>query len=123
MSRRALLVLAVGGSTLLGACSGPDFVERVTFVNDSEYSAHTEVTDGQRRGWINLITVPPESTTTVERVIDQGEVWVFRFEYAGKYEEEIRISREDLERSEWRVEVPDSYAAALRSRGIPPPPP
>jgi major membrane immunogen (membrane-anchored lipoprotein) len=121
MNRRALLVLAVAGSTLLGTCSGPDFVERVTFVNDSEYSAHTQVTDGQRSGWIGLTTVRPESTTTVERVIDQGEVWVFRFEYAG-YEEEVRVPRGDLERSAWRVEVPASYAAALRSLGVPPPP-
>jgi len=122
MSRRALCVLAAAGSTLLGACSGPDFVERVTFVNDGEYSAHIEVTDGQRNGWIGLTTVRPESTTTVERVIDQGEMWVFRFEYAG-YGEEVRIPRRDLERSAWRVEIPDSYAAALRSLGIPPPPP
>jgi major membrane immunogen (membrane-anchored lipoprotein) len=121
MNRRALLVLAVAGSILLGACSGPDFVERVTFVNDGEYSAHTEVTDGQRSGWIGLTTVRPESSTTVERIIDQGEVWVFRFEYAG-YEEEVRIPRGDLERSAWRVEVPESYAAALRSLGVPPPP-
>jgi hypothetical protein len=122
MSRRALPVLAIACSALLGACSGPEFVERVTFVNEGEYSAHTEVTDGQHSGWISLITVPPESTTSVERVIDQGDIWVFRFEYAG-YQEEVRIPREALERSEWRVEVPDSYAAALRSLGIPPPPP
>ncbi len=123
MSPKALFAFALATSGLLGACSGPDFVDRLTFVNTSEYSAHVSVTDGQRDGWLDLTVAQPESETTIERVLDQGQAWIFHFDYAGKYEEEVRISRRDLERSEWRVEVPESFGAALRSMGIPPSPP
>jgi hypothetical protein len=55
-------------------------------------------------------------------VIDQGDVWVFRFDYAGKHEEEIEISRSELVRMDWTVEVPQSFGDALHGLGVEPPP-
>ncbi|MDQ3662677.1 MAG: hypothetical protein M3454_16805 [Actinomycetota bacterium] len=117
-------VVAVGACVLLGgpACSGVSFVDEVAIVNDTEYSANIDVTDETRDGWLLLTSVEPESTTTVEEVIDQGETWIFRFDYIGKYEEEVEISRRELERGDWTIEVPESFEQRLRDLDFSPPP-
>lgn len=68
-----------------------------------------------------MTVVEEQSTKPVERVIDQGDVWIFRFDYAG-YEEELEVSRRELERNRWTVEVPQSFEQRLRQLGVPPPP-
>jgi hypothetical protein len=115
---------ALGACALLGGapCSDVAFVDEVTIVNDTVYSANVDVTGKTRDGWLLLISVEPQSTTTVEEVIDQGEVWVFRFDYVGKHEEEVEISRRELERGEWTIEVPQSFEQRLRDLNVPPPP-
>jgi hypothetical protein len=117
-------VAAVGACVFLvgPACSDVSFVDEVTIVNDTEYSADVDVSGKERSGWLALTVVQPESTTTVEGVIDQGEVWVFRFDYIGEHREEVEISRSELEESDWTVEVPESFEQQLRAMGVPPPP-
>jgi hypothetical protein len=118
------LVAAVGACALAGAvaCSDVSFVDEVTIVNDTEYSANVDVTGKRRDGWLGLTVVQPQSTITVEEVIDQGAVWIFRFDYVGKYDEELEISRSELERDDWTIEVPHSFEQRLRDLNFPPPP-
>jgi hypothetical protein len=117
------LLLALGiCSILAAACSQVAFVDEVTIVNDTAYSANVDVTGGARDGWLGLTTVGPESTRTVGEVIDQGDTWIFRFDYVGMHVEELEVSRRDLERNEWRVSVPESFEDRLRDTGVPPPP-
>ena len=118
-------VVALGACVLLGgaACSDASFVDELTVINDTEYSANVDVTGKERDGWLGLTLVQPQSTTTVEDVIDQGGVWIFRFDYAGKYEQEMEISRRELARNDWTVEVPQSFKDRLRDLDVPPPPP
>jgi hypothetical protein len=116
-------VPAVVACAFLGiACSVASFVDEVTIVNDTEYSANVDVTGKTRNGWLALAAVQPESTTTVEEVIDQGEVWIFRFDYLGKYQEEVEIARRELEQNDWMIEVPQSFEQRLRDLDVPPPP-
>jgi len=98
------------------------FIDEVTIANDTEYSANVDVTDGTRDAWLGLTGVEPQSTRTVEAVIDQGEVWIFRFDYVGKYQEEVEISRRELEQNDWTIEVPSSFEQRLRDLDVPPPP-
>jgi len=116
-------VVAVSACVFLGgaACSGVSFVDEVAVVNDTEFSANIDVTGETRDGWLLLTSVEPQSTKTVEEVIDQGETWIFRFDYVGKYEEEVEISRSDLERSDWTIEVPQSFEQRLRDLNFSPP--
>lgn len=58
---------------------------------------------------------------TVEEAYEQGTTWIFRFSYSG-YSEELKLSRSELVRVDWHVEVPASFEAALRDRGVSPPP-
>jgi hypothetical protein len=109
--------------TVLGAaCSGASFVDEVTIVNDTDYSANVDVSGKTRNGWLGLTAVQPDSTTTVENVIDQGDVWIFRFDYGGKYDEEVEISRDELEENNWTIEVPGSFEQRLRDLDVAPPP-
>jgi hypothetical protein len=116
----------VGLSALLTAlsgasCSDDRFVEGLVIDNPTAFTASVDIADGTASGWLSLTTVEAGSETTVEEVLDQGSRWVFRFSYSG-YAEEIVVSRSDLARSGWRVEVPEGFAAALHDRGVSPPP-
>jgi len=119
------VLVAIGACIFLAgsACSDVAFIDEVTIVNDTEYSANVDVSDGTRDAWLGLTTVQPQSTTTIEDVIDQGEMWVVRFDYVGKYQEEVEISRRDLEQDDWTIEVPSSFEQRLRDLDVPPPPP
>lgn len=115
---RVLLVLVF----LVGACSDASFVDEVTFLNETEYPAHVEISDGSQQRWLNLTIAQRDQETIVREVIDQGDIWVFRFDYAGKHEEELEISRAELVRAGWTVEVPLSFGDALEELGVEPPP-
>jgi hypothetical protein len=117
------LVAGAGATILvLGACSSASFVDELSIVNETEYSANVEVTDENRDGWLELGLVEPNSTIVIEDVIDQGDVWIFRFDYLGKYQEEVELSSSELAQSEWSVQVPQSFEQSLRDMGVPPPP-
>lgn len=103
------------------ACSDAAFVDEVVIDNPTAFTAEVDVNDESRSGWLDLTTVEAGSERTVREVIDQGSTWIIRFSYSD-YEEEIELSRAELERSGWRVQVPDSFAGALRDRGFLPPP-
>ncbi len=117
------LVAGVSTSILvLGACSRVSFVDELSMVNGTEYSANVEVTDEERDGWLALNHSEPQSTTVVEDVIDQGEVWIFRFDYLGMNRVEVEVSSRELAQSDWSIEVPQSFEQGLRDMGVPPPP-
>ncbi len=118
-------VAAVGACALVlggGACSGVSFVDGVTIVNDTVYSANIDVTGEAGDGWLLVTSVEPQSTTVVEEVIDQGEKWNFRFDYVGRYHQEVEISRRELEQNGWTIEVPQSFEQRLRELNVSPPP-
>jgi hypothetical protein len=119
---KRLLLAICTYSLLVSSCSGVLHVDEVTVVNNTAYSARVEVTDKARGGWLPLSTVHAHSTRTTEEVIDQGDVWIFRFDYLGKHAEEIEVSRNDLEGSDWTVSVPQIFDERLREMGVPPPP-
>ena len=104
------------------ACSNVSFVEEITFLNETDYPAHVEVTDESRQGWLGLTIAQRDRETVVHEVIDQGDIWVFRFDYAGKHEQEVEISRSELASSDWTVEVPQGFGEALGRLGVEPPP-
>lgn len=115
----AVAIIFIGLSRLLAS---PPFVDRLTFVNPTEYDLDIEVTDGRREGWLAVGTARKNKTTTMEDTIDQGEVWTFRFAAQGQDGGELRISRTQLERDRWAVQIPAQISATLRKKGAPAPP-
>lgn len=116
-------MLAVVGMTLLvGLSGGPATVPRITFVNPTVYALNVEVNPGTGASWTSAGFVPKQSTTTVEEVPDQGDLWIFRFDGQGERGGELRRTREELEGDGWRVEIPEEVGRRLAEAGAPPTP-
>jgi hypothetical protein len=113
MPRRLFGVLLVA-LLWLTACSGPaPTVDRITVANPTEYDLEVHVTGEERDGWLPMIIVEARSEDSVRGVIDQGDLWIFQFRYLGDAIGETSVSREELERSGWRVEVPEAVEERL----------
>ena len=113
---------AIGLTYVVGLSSGPKTVARITFENPTVYALEIEVGSGAGGGWASAGSVRQKSTTDVSEVIDQGDVWVFRFDSQGKSGGELRLSRTELEASGWRVSIPDEVGSRLAAAGAPPNP-
>jgi hypothetical protein len=110
----------VGLALLVAACSGrPPTVERITITNPTGYDLDVEVTGRDREGWLPVAIVEARTEDVAQEVIDQGEVWIFRFRHWGDPVGELRLSRAELERNGWRVEVPAEIEERLEQLGRP----
>lgn len=117
-----MILLLAFPALLAASCSDVSLVDAVTIVNQTEYPAHVDVTDASREGWLSLALAQADAETVVPDVIDQGEVWVFRFAYGGRHEEQLKFSRSDLVKTDWEVEVPQAFEDSLKELDIEPPP-
>jgi hypothetical protein len=112
----SLMVLAL----LVASCSGPPpAVESITIANPTAYDLDVDVTGGERDGWLPLAVVEAGSEDVAQEVIDQGKVWIFRFRHFGDPVGELSLTRAELERSGWRVEVPAEVEERLQQLGRP----
>jgi hypothetical protein len=116
------MAAAIGLTSLVSLSSGPKTVARITFENPTAYALDIEVSSGAAGGWTSAGSVRQNSTAEVSEVIDQGDVWVFRFDSQGHSGGELRLSRPELETSGWRVSIPAEVGARLASAGAPPNP-
>ena len=113
---RGLVVLTL----LVVACSGsPSRVERITIANPTEYDVDVHVTGRTRARWLPLVVVEAQAEDVVEEVIDQGNVWSFRFLHSGDIVGELRLDKTELEQNGWRVEVPAEVGERLQQLGRP----
>jgi hypothetical protein len=95
----------------------PPYIDAVTISNPHAWHVEVEVgrPDGSR--WISLGHVGRENTVAFRSVIDPGDEWVFRFAYRGIQQGQVAISRAELERSKWKVTIPDEFAERMRAAG------
>jgi hypothetical protein len=104
----------------LAACSGPaPTVDEITVANPTDYELEIDVTGEDRDGWLPVTIVQARSEAVARGVIDQGEIWIFRFRYVGEAVGELSLSREELERSGWRLDVPEEVEERLQQIGTP----
>ena len=122
----ALLVLAiaaaVGLTSLVGLSSGPGTVSRITFENPTVYALDIEVSPGTGTGWTSAGSVRQKSTAEVHEVLDQGDVWLFRFDSQGATGGDLRLTRAELEAAGWTVAIPPEVGTRLAEAGAPPTP-
>jgi hypothetical protein len=105
------------------ACAGPPpRVDRITIANPTGYDLNVDVSAPERSGWLPVAIVEARSEEVTEEVIDQGEVWVFRFSHWGDPVGELSITRDELEGAGWGLEVPEEVEERLQQMGRPPPP-
>jgi hypothetical protein len=120
LSRRVLVEFIFVGviAGVLASCSGPPpTVERITISNPTGYDLEVQVSDPNRDSWLPTGIVEAGSEQISEQVIDQGEVWIFRFLHWGESVGELELTRSELERNGWRLEVPGQVEERLRQWG------
>ena len=114
---------AVAGLVFVMQSTGvPENVDELTIENGTDYHLNIEVSDAEGKSWLGVGTVEADSTKAFSRVIDQGEVWLFRFHGQGRLGGELQVDRSQLEGDGWRLVVPESVADELREQGALPPP-
>lgn len=123
----AAVVLAaavtVAGLVLVMQSTGlPEYVDELTVENGTDFHLQIDVSGGEGESVLRVGTVEAESTKTFPRVIDQGEVWLFRFHGQGRLGGELGVDRSQLEKDGWRLVVPESVADELKAQGALPPP-
>lgn len=111
----AVLAGAVAGITRL-----PGHVDRVVLDNPHEFDIAVDVSAEPGGPTVSLGAADHDERTVIDEVLDAGDVWVFRFSYAGVDAGEVALRRTTLERTGWQVRVPDSVAARLRAAGFGP---
>jgi hypothetical protein len=119
----ALLVVLLGAAifaVVSQAIRTPTLVSRVTFVNDTPYALEVDVREHAGAGRVLLGRALPEGSTLRHEVTDVGERWLFTFNRGGVLAGELDVSREELDRDDWRVTIPDSIVAPLRDAGVTP---
>lgn len=121
---RSLLVAGLAtAALLLGAgfllLRGPAVVAQVSVVNPSEFDVLVEVSRADREAWTSVTTVDSGSSSLTRDVIDQGELWVFRFRAQGRDGGQTRMARADLRRAGWSFEIPAEVIDRLRRSGAP----
>jgi hypothetical protein len=116
----AVVVAVVG--LLLMSTRGPRFVSAVSVVNPTAYQYDVDASSGGSDGWTSVGTVGPKATERFQDVVDHGDRWVVRFSYAAQTAGEMKLTRAELARAHWRVEIPAAFGDKLHSVGINPPP-
>lgn len=115
-----VLTLVVVVAVFLPAAGTPGHIENITVTNPHEWPANVEAAGENRQGWVGMGAVDATGTRAFEEILDQERLWVFRFSYAGVDAGELMISRADLQRSGWRITVPDEFANRLGAAGVGP---
>jgi hypothetical protein len=116
-----VLVIALGVPFVMPLCGAPPPpVVAITFDNPTDYAVQVEVGSEDQRDllgtpeWSPAGLIAPLSVSLVDNVIDQGDIWLFRFVIGGEATGELRLRREELDASSWivaiRAEV-DGYSA------------
>jgi hypothetical protein len=95
-------------------------VDQIIIANRTDYDLDVDVTGRDREGWLPVAIAEARSEDDVQDVIDQGEVWIFRFLHWGDPVGELSLTRAELEQDGWRVEVPEEVEERLHELGRPP---
>jgi hypothetical protein len=90
--------------------------ETLHFDNRTAVAVRVTASDDGRTGWLPIGTVDARSNSRVAEVIDQGDVWRFRYEVGPDRIAEVRRTRDQLEAADWTVVIPAGAADALSDR-------
>lgn len=95
---------------------------RITFDNPSPYHLDVEVSSGPHEGWMALGTVERDGQTDVNKVYDLGDVWLLRYSAQGQVSGIFRLTRAELTKDNWHVQVPEAVVAELHATNVAPEP-
>jgi len=116
----AAVVLLAGMPVALSTLQGPTLADRITVENPSVWQAEVEVSRPDGGSVLKVGTAPQTGSETFLDVLDQGDVWVFRFTYGQAEPVEMQVDRSELELSQWTVTVPEGFQERMLTGDVPP---
>lgn len=122
---RLLVAAGIAAIVAIGVVLGPgvhtrSVVQRLSVTNPSPYSLQIDITGVDHDGWLNLGTVGRDSGREFREVLDQGSTWVVRFRSGGHDAGEVVVTRADLERNGWELQVPQEVSERLMEANVAP---
>jgi hypothetical protein len=90
--------------------------ETLRFDNRTDVAVRVTASDDGRNGWLPVATVDAQGRSRVDEVLDQGDVWRFRYEVGPDRIAEVRKTRDQLATADWTVVIPPEAADALSPR-------
>ncbi len=90
--------------------------EALRFDNRTGVAVRVTASDAGRTGWLPIGTVDARSRNRVTEVIDQGDVWRFRYEVGPDRIAEVRRTGARLSADDWTVVIPADTADSLSNR-------
>lgn len=114
------IVAVIGFVAVSMLVPSPHTVDRVTIKNGSEFDINVEATNASHDGWTPVGIALAHADTEINDIVDEGDVWIFRFTSQGRDAGELRVARSDLEANDWALSVPASVVQRLRDAGAPP---
>src|SRR5262249_40666540 len=100
----------------------PSTVDHLVIQNPTKFDLAVDVAGGDGGGWMAVGAVRRGSAGTFQDVVDQGDTWTFRFSAQGEDSDAVKVSRDDLARAGWKLEVPASVSDSLQAKGAEFPP-
>jgi hypothetical protein len=100
----------------------PGSVERIAVTNNTDYTMGIAISGPGQHNWMDLGWATHNQVTVFEQVVDQGRTWTFRMSAQGHDGGEFSVAKKDLARNGWRVTIPSSVEARLRTEGATPDP-
>jgi hypothetical protein len=100
----------------------PGTVGHITVKNPTHYDLAVAVAGSDTEGTMGVGSARRDSTTTFREVINQGDTWVFHFSAQGEDGGVIKVTKADLARAGWQLDVPMSISDALQAKGAEFPP-
>jgi hypothetical protein len=118
----AVAVVALGAVLLAAHQLALPPRTEVTVANDTAYDVDVVVHAPDQHGVVVFGRVGHGLTRSQPHLIDVGDDWVFSFRHGGDELGELRMSRQDLEGLDHRVDVPADVARRAQDLGFHPAP-
>ena len=117
----AVVVIIVLFKFLVPLFEGPGHVDDLHVVNPTDYDISIAASAPGEQSRTLLGSVDAGDEATFERVVDQGDDWVFHFRTQGRDAGEVERTAEQLEADDWQLRIPASIGERLAADGVPTP--
>ena len=103
----ALMMAVLVAVALVPVMGTARHVGVVTFDNPNAAEITVDVSSGRGDGWVGIGPIEDGEAEAVRDVFDAGETWILRFTGPGGAEEDVTVSRDDLEDADWTIQIPE----------------
>jgi hypothetical protein len=117
-----IVAVALSFALLARMLTLPPSVHHLRIDNPSKFDLSIAVTSGDHDGWMSVGSARRNATTGFDDVLDQGDVWIFRFSAQARSAAEVRVTRGEMASAGWQLSIPPQVSDDLRAQGAEFPP-